>query len=357
MTPTMEREQSGSSGLRDFRSIDRRDPGQMAGLRKAAILLVSLGREASSALMRQLTEEEVETVSREIALLPPVSNETQRNVLEEFEQTLNSPSYLRGGVDYARTILTEAFGPTGESIAERLLNSLGVDAADIVSLQKSDPRQLAKLIYNEHPQVIALILSHLAPPQAAALLMALPPELRLEVTKRMARLEQFSPEIVEHVASYIARRLRNLGELSRESYGGVRAVAEMLNRLDTHVSEELLSTLGTENETLSQTIRGLMFVFDDIRSIHKEDMQVLIGQVDRKVLTLALKGANEVVRDHFIQCLSQRAAEALLDDISNLGPVRIREVEAAQTTIIDAIRELQASGKIGGQSEGDKYIS
>lgn len=356
MTPGMEREQPAPREL-GLRAAERKDLSQINGLRKAAILLVSLGRELSSQLLRQLSDEEVETVSREIALLPLVPPEVQRGVLEEFEQMLLGPNFLRGGVDCARTILTEAFGPTGESIAERLLNSLGADAADLVSLQKSDPRQLAKLIYNEHPQVIALVLSHLAPPQAAALLMALPPELRPEVTRRMARLEQFSPEMVEKVASYIARRLRSLGELSRESYGGVRAVAEMLNRLDMHVSDELLSALSAENDSLSETIRGLMFVFDDIRTIHKEDLQVLIGQIDRKVLTLALKGANETVREHFIGCLSGRAAEALLDDISNLGPVRIREVEAAQTTIIDAIRELQAAGKIGGQSEGDKYIS
>ena len=164
-------------------------------------------------------------------------------------------------------MLTEAFGAdTGASIAERLLNSLGADAADLVALQKSDPRQLAKLIYNEHPQVIALVLSHLVPAQAAALLNALPAELRAEVAKRMAQLEQFSPEIVEKIASFISRRLKALGEVgASQSYGGVRAVAEMLNRLEKTASDELLNTVAKENEPLSETIRQLMFVFEDLQ--------------------------------------------------------------------------------------------
>jgi flagellar motor switch protein FliG len=331
---------------------------QFSPMQKAAIVMVSLGRQAGSQLLRQLSDDEVEMVSREIARLPQVPADVAESILQEFHQTYLARNYvLEGGMEYARNMLTEAFGAdAGTSIAERLLNSLGADAADLVALQKSDPRQLAKLIYNEHPQVIALVLSHLVPVQAAALLNALPGELRAEVAKRMAQLEQFSPEIVEKIASFISRRLKALGEVSRQSYGGVRAVAEMLNRLEKTASDELLNTVAKENEPLSETIRQLMFVFEDVRKLGKQDMLVLLPRIDRKSLPLALKGASDTLKEHFSGCMSQRSAEMLKEDIEALGPVRIKDIETAQGAIISVVRQLQTEGLIGSQGDGDKYI-
>ncbi len=358
MTPTQEQPHAlvpARSGKPPAKAGDR----SLSGLTKAAILMVSLGNETSSQILRQLSEEEVETLGREVARLPVISSSQATSVLEEFEQTSMARAYvLEGGVEYAKKMLTEAFGSdAGLSIVERLLKSLGADAADLVSLQKSDPKQLAKLIYNEHPQVIALVLSHLVPAQAAALLIALPAEIRADVAKRMAQLDQFSPEIVEKIASFIARRLKALGEFSRESYGGVRAVAEMLNRLDSQVSEDLLSTIHRENEPLSETIRRLMFVFDDIRKLDKQDMTTLVSKIDRKALALALKGTSDRTRNHFTQCMSERSAEMLREDMEALGPVKIRDVETAQRQIIAVLRQLQAEGAIGTQSAGDRYVT
>src|SRR5579885_1916804 len=358
MTPTQEQPHAlvpARSGKPPAKAGDR----SLSGLTKAAILMVSLGNETSSQILRQLSEEEVETLGREVARLPVISSSQATSVLEEFEQTSMARAYvLEGGVEYAKKMLTEAFGSdAGLSIVERLLKSLGADAADLVSLQKSDPKQLAKLIYNEHPQVIALVLSHLVPAQAAALLIALPAEIRADVAKRMAQLDQFSPEIVEKIASFIARRLKALGEFSRESYGGVRAVAEMLNRLDSTACDEILADIEKDDAALAETIRQLRFVFEDFLMVDANSMKALLAQTDRKALTVALKGVSPELKRQFMQAMSQRGAEMLNEDIEALGPVRIKEVEAAQQQIIAIARRLQAEGQFSLRgSGGDQYV-
>ena len=332
----------------------------LSGLRKAAILLVTLGSEASSRVLRQLSEDEAEMISREVARLPSISDAEAQAVLDEFQRTSLGQAYvLEGGIDYAKKMLTDAYGPdAGLSIVERLMKSMGADAANFDAFQKIDPRQLAKLVYNEHPQIIALILSHLVSAQAASLLVALPAELRPDVVKRMATLEQLSPDIIAKIAAFIGRRLKALGEFSRESYGGVRAVAEMLNRLETGVSEELLTKVGEGDAGLSETIRNLMFVFEDIQKIDTEEMKLLVAKVDRKVLSVALKGTSPKISSHFTACMSQRAAEMLREDMEALGPVKIKDVEAAQHQIITLVRQLQSEGVLSTQAAGgDKYIT
>jgi flagellar motor switch protein FliG len=330
----------------------------LSGVTKAAVLLISVDEETRSNILRSLSEEEVEIVGREIALLPPIPASEMKAVFAEFEQMNSARSVaLLGGVDCARTMITSAFGSGGLSMVARILKSHGSDNGSLEVLQKSDPRQLSKLIYNEHPQVIALILSHLAPAQAASLLNALPPEIRAEVTKRMAQIDQFSPQIVEQIATYVGQRLKAPGESSRKSYGGVRAVAEMMNRLNKDASDELLAAISLENEALSTTVRELMFVFEDIRSLDKEDIKALLNKVDRKILTIALKGSTPDLRTHFTQCMSSKAAEMFTEDIDALGPVRIRDLEAARGQVISTVRQLQAEGVIGTKDSGDGYVT
>jgi flagellar motor switch protein FliG len=363
MTPTAEapaaKRQQDSADSQDGKHKQAPEDKQRADITKAAILLVSVGSEVSSKILRHLSEREVELVSREVARLGPVSAAEAAQVLEEFERGCAAHPYmLQGGVGYAQKMLTEAFGhDTGLSIAGRLEESTGANSEDLTALQNSDPGQLAQLIYNEHPQVIALVLSHLVPAQASAVLVALPPEMRAEAVKRMAQLDQFSPETVDRLAGYIGRRMQSLGTFSRESYGGAKAVAEMLNRLDAEASGELLAAVGNENETLSESIRRLMFVFEDLQKLDKQDMKTLLARIDRKDLTLALKGSNDKTRAHFSQNLSQRSQEMLEEDIRELGPVKIKDVENAQHQIIALVRQLQAEGAIGSQGAGDQYIN
>src|SRR5947209_2814164 len=214
---------------------------RLPNIRKAAMLLVVLGENASAKLLKQLNEEEVNRVSREVAKLTSITAEQAESVLEEFHNISNAGDYVaRGGVDFARKLLMKAFEPEhAKRLLDRLTKALGADAASFDALQKADPQQLAKFIHNEHPQTIALVLSHLSYSQAAALLTSLPSNLRADVSQRMASLDQISPEIILKIAGVIGQKIKALGEFSRESYGGVRAVAAMPNRLDSASSKDI----------------------------------------------------------------------------------------------------------------------
>jgi flagellar motor switch protein FliG len=238
-----------------------------------------------------------------------------------------------------------------------LLKQLGADAANFDALQKADPQQLAKFIHNEHPQTIALVLSHLNPSQAAGLLFSLPNDLRADVALRMANLDQISPDIISKIASIIGQKLKALGEMSRESYGGVRAVAEMFNRLDSSCSKDILENIESSDPTLAETIRHLMFVFEDLLLIDQNGIKEILGRIDRKILTVALKGTSDQLKDHFLECMSQRGAEMLREDMEALGPIKIKEVESAQQQIIAVVRQMEAEGAISLKGAvGEQYV-
>jgi flagellar motor switch protein FliG len=331
----------------------------LSGIRKAAILVVLLGEEASGQLLRELSEDEVQILSREVARISTISTEEGEAVLEEFYQMCMAREYVvRGGIDFARKVLMNAFGPdTAKKLVDRLIKTMGNDTAAFDALQKADPQQLAKFIHSEHPQTIAFILSHLSPSQAAALLISLPAQLRPDVALRMAHLDQISPEIIHKIAAVIGQKLQALGEFSRESYGGVRAVSEMFNRLESGSSKEILDFIEKENAMLADTIRHLMFVFEDMLLLESTSLKEVLAKVDRKILTLALKGTSEQVRNHFVECLSQRGAEMLLEDMEALGPVKIKDVEAAQQQIIAIVRQLESEGVINLKGAGgEQYV-
>src|SRR5215472_5521039 len=329
------------------------------GIRKAAILMIILGDQTSAEILRQLDEEEVQALGREVARITNINNEQAEAILEEFYQMSVARDFvLKGGMDFAKKMLISAFGPEhAKKMLDRLVKTLGSETASFDTLQKADPQQLAKFIHNEHPQTIALILSHLNASQAAGLLISLPIELRADVALRMANLDQISPEIISKIASIIGLKLKALGELSRESYGGVRAVSEMFNRLDSTTSKEILETIEQNNPTLVETIRHLMFVFEDLLLVTQEAIKEVLGKVDRKVLTVALKGTSEQLKSHFLQVMSQRGAEMLKEDMEALRPVKIKEVEAAQQQIIAVVRQLEAEGTISLKGTvGEQYV-
>src|ERR1700733_10097555 len=300
------------------------------GIRKAAILMIILGDQVTGEILRQLDEEEVQMIGHEVARITSISNDQAEGVLEEFYQMSMAHEYvLKGGIDYAKKMLMSAFGPEhARKLVDRLVKTPGSGLANFETLQKADPQQLAKFIHNEHPQTIALILSHLNASQAAGLLVSLPQELRADVALRMAHLDQISPLIVSKIASIIGQKLKSLGELSRESYGGIRAVSEMFNRLDSATSKEILEAIEQNDPTLVETIRHLMFVFEDLLLVTQEAIKEVLGKVDRKILTVALKGTSEQLKTHFLQVMSERGAEMLKEDMDALGPVKIKEVEA-----------------------------
>lgn len=340
-------------------SLPESDKGHISGSRKAAILLITLGQDVGSEILKNLDEDEIQRIGQEMARASVISAEQAESILEEFyNMQLARDFVLKGGVDYARRVLFQAFGPDqGKRIIERMLKQLGGENLSFDILQKADPQQLAKFIHNEHPQTIALILSHLPPQQAAGLLFWLPPDLRADVSYRMANLDQISPEIIGKIANIIGLRLKEMGEVSRESTGGIKAVAEMFNRLDSGTSKELLESLERADAPLVEQIRHLMFVFEDLLLLDPNGIKEVLGRIDRKILTVALKGTSEKLRDHFLQAMSQRGAEMLREDMDSMGPVKIKEVEAGQQQIIAVVRQLESEGVVSLKGTvGEQYV-
>src|SRR5258706_3373540 len=329
------------------------------GIRKVAILRVMIGHDASSSILRELDEEEVQKISREIARVQTLTSEEAEGVLEEFYQMSLARDYvIKGGLEYARKLLMNAFGPEqAKKMLDRLTKTLGSETLSFDALQKTDPQQLAKFNHSEHPQTIALVLSDLNPSQAAGLLSSLPVEMRADVALRMAGLDEISPEIISKIATVIGAKLKSLGELSREAYGGVHAVAEMFNRLDSNSSKEILDNIEAANPALVETIRHLMFVFDDLLLLDVNALKEVLAKVDRKILTMALKGTSDQMKNHMLQAMSQRGAEMLREDMDALGPIKIKEVEAAQQQIIAVVRQLESDGTISLKgTSGNQYV-
>jgi flagellar motor switch protein FliG len=332
---------------------------KLSPVRKAAVLLIILGEAASVEILKHLEEDEVQYLGREIAKLSQITTEQADKVLEEFYQMIVARDYvLKGGIDFARKVLQTAFGPdSSRKMLDRLMKTLGAESANFDALQKVDPQQLAKFIHSEHPQTIALILSHLSASQAAGLLSSLPQEMRSDVALRMANLDTISPEIIAKIASVIGSKLKALGDVSRENYGGVNAVAEMFNRLDSNTSREILESIEHSDANLVETIRQLMFVFEDLLLMDQNAVKELLQKVDRKVLTIALKGTSDQLRNHILSSMSQRGAEMLREDMDALGPIKIKEVEGAQQQIIAIVRQLEAEGVISLKGGGgDQYV-
>ncbi len=334
-------------------------PGEMTGIRKAATLLLLLGDDLSASILRELSEAEVQLVAREITRIDSLTSDQAEAALEEFYQMSMAHDFaVRGGIDYAKKMLTTAFGPeAGKKIVDRLIMMMGGEYVHLDVLQKADPQQLARFIHNEHPQTIALVLSHLNATSAASLLFSLPPELRPDVALRMANLDQITPEIVNKIAKVIGEKLQVIGQFSRESYGGVRAVSEIFNQLDAGASKQILDVIETQNPNLVETIRQLMFVFEDLLGIDAAQLKEILARVDRKVLTTALKGTSAKLKEHFFSTMSPRAVEMLREDIDSMGPVKIKDVEGAQQQIIGIVRQLDAEGVISLKGGGaEQYV-
>jgi flagellar motor switch protein FliG len=331
----------------------------LRGIQKAAMLLILLGDQASAEIIKNLPEEDVQLVAREIARMKKITPDHAEAVLEEFYQMTIARNYVvTGGIDYARSVLVNAFGPeAARKLLDRLLKAMGTDMSSFDALQKADPQQLAKFLHSEHPQTISLVLAHLNPSQAAALLSSLPASQRADLALRVANLDQISPEVLNKIAVVIGQKLNALGEFSRESYGGVRAVAEMFNRLDSDTSKDVLAQIEAQDPNLVETIRHLMFVFDDLLLLDQQAIKEILARTDRKIPMMALKGTSEQLKSHFLQCLSERGREMMLEDMEAMGPVKIKDVEAAQQEIIGIVRKLEAEGVVNLRGTvGEQYV-
>jgi flagellar motor switch protein FliG len=304
-----------------------------------------------------MSEEEVHSVSREIALLSAVSWEERRAVLLEFLEQSGKPDLLEGGgLERVQSILLSAFGPEGgRRIADRLAKSMNPEAATGSELlRKADPGTLAKVMNSENPQTIALVLCQLDGDQAAQFLRSLPTELRPEVARRAAALDKISPEVLQRVTRSVHVRLRAMGDSPLQAFGGVRVVADLLNRVDPAEAEAILEKINQENPQLDEEIRRLMFVFEDLLKVSPDGVRALMARVDRKILTVALKGSSPQLRKHFMSLMSSRASEMLVEDMQALGPVRIKDVSDAQQKVIATAKQMEAEGQIALRGAGEQ---
>jgi flagellar motor switch protein FliG len=330
----------------------------LSGLTKAAIVMLLLGEEASTEVFRHLSEDEIEQLAKEMAALGLINTKTSESVMEEFHQTMVASEYVtRGDIGYARRVLERTLGvQAAKRILDRVIHSFQ-KTAGFKSLTAVDPEQLSKFILGEHPQTIALILAHLNSASAAQLITRLPDALRADVLTRMASLDDISPEVVTRISTVIEQRLKTLGGPSRETHGGVRAVAELFNRLERTVSGPVLEAIEMERPDLAVSIRNLMFVFDDLVHVDDNGMREIAQRSDKKALTVALKGASEEIRDRFFSNMSKRAAEMLREEMEVLGAVRLRDVEKAQQDIVSIARKLEEEGVIAtGAAAGEAYV-
>lgn len=335
------------------------ESGALRGIDRAAVLLMSLDPALCATVLRSIPEEEVEVLTARMARMERVSPGQVQAVLQDFHVASASHDvHLTGSLQSVQVILTEAFGrEQATKLVDRLTKTLTEEESDFGNLRKVEPQQLAKFVQDEHPQAIALIVAHLDPSQAAGLLSALPPAQRLSVTRRIAGLGRVSPESVRTVAGVVRQKLKNLGELSREVSGGVRAVAELFNRLDATTCNELLEQLEQADPTLFENVRRFMFVFEDLLTVDKSAIAELIQRVERQTLVTALKGTTDELRRYVMSCMAGRASDLLKDELDSSGPVKLKVVDQAQQSIITTARELEKQGVISLKSSGaDQYV-
>jgi flagellar motor switch protein FliG len=327
----------------------------MTGRQKAAMLLVSLGAELAAPVLRHLSEEEIETLTFEIANLPRVSPEEREEVIQECYQLALAREYVSvGGLNYARELLERSLGPQRAlEILERLTTSLQISPFD--AFRRMDPAQLASLLQQEHPQTIALVIAYLKPAQAAAVLAALPQELQVEVAMRVAVMDRTTPETIREVEAALESKLVSLPTQEFTAVGGVQALVRIINESDRMTERVILESLEAQNPELASQVKKLMFVFEDLLTLDDRSIQIVLRNVDSKDLVLAMKGASEELREKIFRNMSQRAADALREDLQLMGPVRRRDVEEAQGRIVTVVRQLEESGQIviarGGQEE------
>jgi flagellar motor switch protein FliG len=319
---------------------------EMTGREKAAILLISLGPEKSAQIFKHLREEEIESLTLEIANTNTVLPETKDAILDEFYQICLAQQYItEGGIAYAKNILEKALGEAkAYEILSKLTVSLQVRPFDFI--RKTDATQITNFIQSEHPQTIALILSYLRPKQAAEVISNLPPEKQADVARRIAIMEVTSPDVIKEVERVFEKKLSALMTEDYTQVGGVDSVVDILNAVDRGTEKRIMETLEVEDIELSEEIRRKMFVFEDILSLGSRDVQQVLREVDQKDLALALRICSEELKNHIFANLSKRLASMIQEDMDFMGPIRRSDVDEAQMKIVNIVRRLQDSGEI-----------
>ncbi len=335
------------------------EASDLPGLKKAAILVMALGEELASALFQGLNENDLQKVTNELTRLGNIPAHQLTQVLTEFYGLLETQQFMvRGGPTYAMKLLTEAFGAEkAEELLAQVNRVRERSTGDLAMLQKMEPAQLSKFLENEHPQTVALVLAHLDPRKGSLVLMNLGTTMRVEVVQRLAEMRQFSPEMAQKVALVLHRRMDSLGTTGRKSYAGYKAVAELLNLLAQGESKGILEEIEQKEPNVAIAIRALMFTFEDLLTVPQQGIRELVGAADKKILAMALKGGKENVKAHLFAAMSSRAAEMLKEDMEVMGPVRSKDVNAAQQELLATAKRLESEGKMILRMETDNDLA
>jgi flagellar motor switch protein FliG len=336
---------------------------KMTKQQKLAALLVILGPESATQILKSLDEHEIETVSAEMAKLTLISQELQREVLREFsEVALQAGTSIMGGVGFTRSVLEKSVGAFR---ASDIVGRIAPAPAPVPAMKQiidMDARQLANILKTEQPQTTALVVSYLTPEKSSQLLMALKPELRDLVIERLATLAPTPVDVVERVASVLARRAGTKQARAINQTGGVKQAAELLNALDKNTGQNMLLELEKRNPDLGQAIRQKMFTFEDLSMLDNSSIQKIMREVDMRDLAVALRTATPKLKTTLLSSISKRAAETVNEEISFLGALKKKDIEAAQLRIIDNVRQLESQGEIdlsavtGGGGNRDEVV-
>jgi len=331
-------------------------PPSLKGVSKAAVLLLSLEGDVAAEVLRHLNENVVEEITREIAQLDLVGPEERGKVIEEFYNIALARSYAKqGGLAYAKILIQKALPPDQASHVMKLIEHQ-VHRKPFAFLAKTDADNLMTFIQEEHPQTIALILSHLTASKASEILTGLPVNKQIEVVSRIANMDNTNPEVIREVEHGLELRLSGLMSQTFQKVGGIESVAEMLNLADRSTEKGILEALEAQDPDLVEQIRRLMFVFEDILLVNDKGIQAVLKEIDNQELSLALKTASEELRDKIFRNMSERASQLIKEDMEFMGPVRVSDVEAAQQKIVDVVRRLEDAGEViisgrGGEKE------
>ena len=324
----------------------KKDAYQLTNRQKAAILLISLGPDISAQIYKYLSEEEIEKLTLDISSVKMVDNDTKEAILDEFHQMALAQDYIaQGGVNYAKEILEKALGEEqAKNILNRLTSSLQVRPFDFA--RKADPMQILNFIQGEHPQTISLVLSYLDPVKAGQVLSALPPEIQADIARRIALMESTSPDIIYEVEHVLESKLSSAVTQDYTLTGGIESVVEVLNGVDRSTERTILDALEVRDPELAEEMRKRMFVFEDIVTLDSRSIQRVIREADNNDLMHALKVCSEEVQEIIFKNMSGRMAENFKEEMQYMGPVRLKDVEEAQTRIVGIIRRLEEAGEI-----------
>ncbi|MDQ1913306.1 flagellar motor switch protein FliG [Paenibacillus sp. GD4] len=318
----------------------------LSGRQKAAILLISLGPEVSAQIFKHLRDEEIEQLTLEIANVRKVDNSEKEAIMAEFHQICLAQEFIsQGGISYAKDILEKALGSQKAlDIINRLTATLQVRPFDFA--RKADPAQILNFIQNENSQTIALVLAYLQPEQASIILSSLPQDKQADVAKRIALMDSTSPEVISQVERVLEQKLSSTVTQDYTNAGGITSIVQILNGVDRGTERTILDSLEIQDPELAEEIKKRMFVFEDIVNIDNRSIQRIIRDIENADLQLALKVASEEVREAIFKNMSKRMAESFREEMEFMGPVRLRDVEEAQTRIVATIRRLEESGEI-----------